>query len=149
MARILLVDDAHLSLQLMYYHLRRQGHTIGMAYNGVEAISYLEANQVDLLITDINMPYMDGLALLDWLRADERYQSLPVIVITASARHKLEQAAVQKGASGFLTQPFSSSDLDRLLEACLGAGNRQPGEGGSSQEPALVQNSIQPGRNGK
>jgi CheY-like chemotaxis protein len=115
MKNILIVDDTLDSLQILYYLLRKQNHTVRMAGDGMEALHYLESYPVDMLITDINMPFMDGLTLLERIRSDRRFKKLPVILVTASARENFEQLAVQKGASGFLTQPFSSGDFNALV----------------------------------
>jgi CheY-like chemotaxis protein len=119
MAKVLIVDDAHLTLQIMYYQLSKMNHIVIMANNGLEAMNIMKENPVDLVITDINMPILDGLDLLDLIRSHEQLQQIPVIVVTASAKRDLEHLARRKGARGFLTQPFSSSDLDKLMSECL------------------------------
>ena len=122
MATILVVDDASLTRLLLEVMLQRLDHTVLFADNGEEALETLASREVHLVITDINMPYMDGLALLDNLRADGLYQNLPVVVMTASGLEEISQQALKKGASAFLNQPFSSWDLARVLAACLEVG---------------------------
>ncbi len=119
MAKILVVDDTYMNHRLIGIMLRRNEHAIVSAYNGLEAIKTLSNTPVDMMITDINMPIMDGLTLLDRLHEDEKYRNLPVIVITASGQEYLHRIAMEKGASGFLTQPFSSWELNRLISDCL------------------------------
>lgn len=120
MANILVVEDTYLTFQLLYYFLQRNEHNISQATNGVEAIQYLEENPVDLVITDIHMPEMDGLTLIERIRADQRLQRLPVIVLTASGLDKVEKLSFEKGATAFLSQPFSSHELGKLVSECLG-----------------------------
>ncbi len=119
MANILVVDDAYTNHRLIGIMLRRNAHTITSAYNGLEALNYLSNTPIDMMITDINMPIMDGLTLLERLRNDARFHNLPVIVITAGGEDYLQRLAVEKGASAFLTQPFSSWELNRAIVECL------------------------------
>jgi two-component system chemotaxis response regulator CheY len=121
MANILVVDDAYANHRLIGIMLKRNSHTITSAYNGLEALNYLVNSQVDMLITDINMPIMDGLTLLEHLRADGKHHDMPVIVITASGQEYLQRMAAERGASAFLTQPFSSWELNRAVSDCLPA----------------------------
>lgn len=119
MANILVVEDTHLSLQLLDFFLRKDNHVVLKAHNGLEAIDCLQKNRVDLVITDINMPEMDGFSLLERMRANDQYRDLPVIVLTASGVEKTEQLAFEKGATAFLTQPYSSKELGKLVTDCL------------------------------
>jgi CheY-like chemotaxis protein len=89
------------------------------AYNGKEALDQLAENAFDLVITDINMPGMDGFALMDEMRADDKYKDLPIIVLTASGHKKIPAMAAQKGATSFLTQPISSWELKETVTRCL------------------------------
>lgn len=119
MARILVVDDSHLSRRLLSIILQRENHVISQSENGLEALSILEEEIIDLMITDIAMPIMDGLALLDKLRSDMKHKYLPVIVLSASIRDHLSEQAMEKGADRFLTQPFSSWELKEVVTECL------------------------------
>jgi len=121
MAHILVVEDNYLTYQLLYYFLRRKNHTIYQASNGAEALSLLKENKIDLVITDINMPEMDGLTLLDHIRSNEGLRKIPVIVLTASGLEQIRQLTIEKGATAFITQPFSSIELGKIVSDCLGA----------------------------
>jgi CheY-like chemotaxis protein len=119
MAKILVVDDSYMNHRLLGIMLRRNEYTIISAYNGLEAVKTVANTPVDLVISDINMPAMDGLSLLEHLRNSVQFHNLPVILITASGQEYLQRIAMEKGASGFLTQPFSSWELNRLISDCL------------------------------
>jgi CheY-like chemotaxis protein len=119
MAQILVVEDDYLTLQLLYYFLRRNNHTILQACNGYDAIDVLRENQVDLVITDLNMPGMDGLALLEYIRSNEQTRDVPVIVLTASGVEQIRQLTLDKGATAFVNQPFSSVELSRIVSESL------------------------------
>lgn len=119
MATILVVDDTSMTRLLLEVMLQRLGHTALFADNGEEALEILNSQEVHLVISDINMPFMDGLTLLDVLRTDDLHRDLPVVLMTASGLEEISQKALKKGASAFLNQPFSSWDLARVLDACL------------------------------
>ena len=122
MANVLFVDDADMSHLLLEVMLRRLNHRAISAFNGQEALEILDCTKIDLIISDINMPYMDGLTLLDCIRADQRYADTPVIIITASSLEANHASALEKGATAFLNQPFSSQELTDAVHTCLGEG---------------------------
>jgi two-component system chemotaxis response regulator CheY len=119
MANILVVDDAILTQRLLEVMLRRIEHTTISALNGLEGLARLKETAVDLIITDINMPEMDGLSFLDELRADINHKDVPVIVMTASGLPYIPKIVSKKGATIFLAQPFSSRELTEAVNTCL------------------------------
>jgi two-component system chemotaxis response regulator CheY len=119
MAKILVVDDTILTQRLLEVMLRRINHSTISALNGLEALVCLNETSFDLIITDINMPEMDGLSFLDELRADSRHKDVPVIVMTASGLPYIPRMVTQKGATIFLAQPFSSRELTEAVTKCL------------------------------
>ena len=119
MAKILIVDDNQVSHQILRVLLERDNHEVTSVFNGQEAIENLSQEAVDLIITDVNMPVMDGIELLKNLRQDQRFTETPVIVLTASGKSKMPEIASREGATGFLTQPFSSWELSQLINSCL------------------------------
>ncbi|MCP5093999.1 MAG: response regulator [Chloroflexi bacterium] len=119
MAKILVVDDIAMTNRLMQIMLGRINHTAITVNNGREALDYLRDSSVDLMITDIMMPEMDGLTLLSELRASDQYKDLPIIVMTASGQEQLPRQATEKGARMVLTQPISSWELNHAVSQCL------------------------------
>jgi len=119
MAKILIVDDNQVSHQILRVLLERDNHEVASVFNGQEAIEKLDHTDVDLIITDVNMPVMDGIELLKRVRKDQRFIETPVIVLTASGKSKMPEIASREGATGFLTQPFSSWELSQLVNSCL------------------------------
>lgn len=119
MAKILVVDDEPVTNRLLSLMLQRNNHTVLTANNGVEALSCLDKTHIDLMITDINMPDMNGLTLLETLRANQQHKNLPVIVLTAIGQEHMSQIAAQKGATDFLTRPVSSWELKEAVSGCL------------------------------
>lgn len=111
LATILIVEDYPVTQRVLSLTLRNSGHEVVVANHGGEALEQLDHSSVDLALVDIAMPQMDGLELLRHLRSDERYQQLPVIMLTASGQDDDRQTALSIGADGFLSKPTSSREL--------------------------------------
>ena len=120
MATILVVDDDAAFLRLLDLMLRRENHMVTMARSAQEALNALAENDVDMVITDVFMPKIDGFTFISLLRADRRYKDLPVAVLTASGRRHMANQALENGADGFLLKPFSSWELKKTVADCLG-----------------------------
>ncbi len=129
MARILIADDDADLRTLFGLCFLRCGHSIVVASDGVVALQCVAAHDLDLLITDISMPVMDGLALLRRLRADG-YPTLPVVVVSAHAEQRA--AAFQAGANAFLAKPVGLAQLRTVVEALLTPGQPAPAGSGST-----------------
>lgn len=92
------------------------------ASNGREALNVLASSWVDVVITDINMPVMNGIEMIREMHKDELYRQIPVIVVTTEAnRERIDEAACL-GAKGFLKKPFLPEELKRVLQSALGLG---------------------------
>ena len=120
MTSILVVDDYSVTQRMLGHMLRRAGYIHFAAQDGFEALDILEQEQLDLVICDIAMPEMDGLTLLGKIRADERFVTLPIIMLTASGQDEDRVTAEDGGANGFLTKPVSSQELLSTIEKILG-----------------------------
>ncbi len=119
MAKILVVEDFTTTQRLLSYVLQVGGHAVTPAGNGCEALDELSHGTFDLLIVDIMMPTMDGLTLLRHVRADTRYTSLPVIMLTSSVDDQHKRDAIACGANSFLVKPISSTDLSLAVNTLL------------------------------
>lgn len=119
MAKILVVDDMPMTHLLLRIMLSRINHTVVDAFNGKEALKQLGETEVDLIITDINMPQMDGLTLIENLKADEKLNKLPIIIMTASIQEHLNLVAKGWGDNPILTQPITSRELNDAVARCL------------------------------
>jgi CheY-like chemotaxis protein len=91
--------------------LQKGDHEVLVAENGRKALEILAGQPVDLVISDLMMPFMDGWALLGAIRADERLAGLPVFLLTSSSRAQDQQKAADRGADGFFTKPTGSQEL--------------------------------------
>src|SRR5215218_2038441 len=111
MATILVVDDYSTSQRLLGFILRQNDHTVVTAVHGLGALEVLAERAIDLVITDLSMPEMDGMTLLQELRSNSQFQSLPVIILTGSAYAQDNTRAKAAGATLFLTKPVESEEL--------------------------------------
>jgi two-component system, chemotaxis family, chemotaxis protein CheY len=112
MARILAVDDSPSMRQLVKLALSSGGHEVDLATDGVEALEVAERQQFDVVITDVNMPNMDGIALVRELRRRTNYRFVPLLMLTTESTSERKQQGKEAGATGWLVKPF---DPDRLL----------------------------------
>lgn len=120
MNKILCVDDAPDMLKLLVRMLEMRGYEVNQASNGLEAVKKAETWQPNLIITDIIMPYMNGLDAIVALRHNPQTADIPIIVFTASVDEEEAQKALQLGADEHMPKPFDSAILDKLLQRFLG-----------------------------
>jgi two-component system, chemotaxis family, chemotaxis protein CheY len=112
MARILAVDDSAAMRQMVGITLTGAGHEVQQAADGRQALELAEQHKFDLVITDVNMPVMDGLTLVRHLRNLPGYRGVPLLVLTTEATTERKLAGKAAGATGWLVKPFNP---DRLL----------------------------------
>jgi two-component system chemotaxis response regulator CheY len=99
--------------QMLAFTLRSAGHQVIEAVDGIDALEKIRGQDIDVVLTDHNMPRMDGLELTRSLRAQERFRGTPVLILTTDSGDELKQAGRAAGATGWLVKPF---DPQRLLE---------------------------------
>lgn len=118
--RILVVEDSPTMRQLIAMALKRLPDvTLDEAGDGVEGLKKLKQNQYDLIITDINMPLMDGLKLLSLVRQDERHQKVPVLIVTTESAEEDRNRAFALGASAYITKPVQAPRLLQKVQELL------------------------------
>lgn len=112
---VLIVDDEPVTQLIVTVILQRKNFTVITANDGQNALEHLENKKIDLVIADVNMPKMGGITLLQKIRSDGRYQKLPVIMFTAQGQRQIQSDVITKGATDFLTKPFSSGKLAAMV----------------------------------
>lgn len=112
MADILLVDDSVSMREMVSFTLKQAGHDIIEAEDGVQAYEIAQNNSFNLVITDINMPNMDGITLTAKLRELEAYTFTPILILTTETSDPRKMEAKKAGATGWIEKPF---DPDHLL----------------------------------
>jgi two-component system, chemotaxis family, chemotaxis protein CheY len=121
-SNILVVDDSAAIRKILQRVLRQTGmaiRTIHEAGDGQEALKLLESNKVDLILTDINMPKMDGLALLAALKRSAEWANVPVVMITTEGGETKVAEAVKLGAAGYVRKPFTADQIKEKLAGIL------------------------------
>ena len=117
---ILVVDDEEFMQVFMRHHLGRAGFAVVSAKNGREALELAAARQPGLIVMDVMMSEMDGLAALRELKQSEATREIPVIMITTSAQMLTRQESEASGAALFLTKPFSPTQLVAEIRKLMG-----------------------------
>lgn len=114
--RFLVVDDFATMRRIVRNLLKELGfENVDEAEDGNEALSKIRESQFDFVISDWNMPNMDGLQLLNEIRKDEQLKTMPVLMVTAEAKKENIIAAAQAGASGYVVKPFTAATLEEKL----------------------------------
>ncbi|MFM0051544.1 response regulator [Caballeronia grimmiae] len=132
--RLLVVDDLATMRNLIRKMLKGIGYSIiEEAEDGVAALEKLRAQHFDLVITDWNMPNLDGLSLLQEIRKSEDLAHLPVLMVTAEKKRENVLAATHAGANGYIVKPFSEAALaDKLAQVAPRPASSAPTDRGTS-----------------
>lgn len=112
--RILTVDDSASMRALLNHALTSQGFDVSQAEDGEVALEWLALNEVDVVITDINMPRLDGFGLIEKLRQGNRHRDRPILVLTTESSEEKKARARAAGATGWIVKPF---DPEKLVAA--------------------------------
>lgn len=112
MASILLVDDSASMREMVSFTLKGVGHEVSEAEDGVEALEFAKKTPVDLVVTDVNMPNMDGITLTAELRKLDSYKFIPILILTTETGSVRKEQGKVAGATGWIEKPF---DPDNLL----------------------------------
>lgn len=118
-SKILIVDDDPNNQRILKYTLCKAGYEVSIASNGESALARLDESEVALAIFDLAMPVMDGIALLKLVRANHKYEHLPVIILTGSGDDSDRNRAEQEGIQAFLTKPASSRTIVETVKTAL------------------------------
>jgi two-component system chemotaxis response regulator CheY len=108
---ILAVDDSASMRQMVRFTLESAGYQVVQAVDGVEALDFAKRSAVDLVLTDVNMPRMDGITLVRELRGLNSYKFTPMLVLTTESGQDTKQRGKQAGATGWIVKPFSPEQL--------------------------------------
>ena len=120
MAIALVVEDSPTMRQLIVFALRRiRGLEVLEADDGVDALRKLAASKLDIILTDINMPIMDGLKLVKRVRTDEALKAIPIIIITTEGAEEDRQRALALGANAYITKPIQAPQVINTVKELL------------------------------
>jgi two-component system chemotaxis response regulator CheY len=117
----LIVEDSPMMRQLLVFAMARvRNLRVTEADDGVDALRKLATARFDLIVTDINMPIMDGLKLIRRVRTDENHKSTPIIVITTEGAEEDRHRALQLGANAYITKPIQAPQVIAKVKELLG-----------------------------
>jgi two-component system chemotaxis response regulator CheY len=117
---IMTVDDSASVRQMVSFTLQKAGYEVITAIDGQDALSKLSGASINLVITDLNMPNLDGIGLIRQLRADARYKFTPIVMLTTESQMEKKQAGKAAGATGWIVKPFQPEQLVAVVKKVLG-----------------------------
>ena len=115
----LTVDDSRTMRDMVAFTMESAGFDVIAARDGEHALEVLAGRSVDVIITDINMPILDGLKLVKRLRADENYKEVPIVIITTEGAEEDRQRALALGANAYITKPIQAPQVLSLVREIL------------------------------
>jgi two-component system chemotaxis response regulator CheY len=120
MASILAVDDSASMRQMVVFTLKSAGYEVTEASDGVQALQQAKSKKFNIVITDVNMPNMDGIALTKELRALPDYKFTPILTLTTESTPEKKQEGKAAGATGWIVKPFNPEQLLATIKKVLG-----------------------------
>ncbi|MBZ0156355.1 MAG: response regulator [Alphaproteobacteria bacterium] len=117
--RLLIVDDDKTTRKILSLYLKGKGYEVVTAENGLDAMEKLGTESINMVVTDMNMPYMDGIELTKTLRADPAWQSMPIIMITTEADEDERKKACEAGVNDYLVKPASADQISESIKKIL------------------------------
>jgi two-component system chemotaxis response regulator CheY len=117
---ILTVDDSGSLRQMLAFSLKEAGYGVIEAVNGQDGLDKAKQQTVDLVLTDQNMPVMDGLSLIRALRGLKNYQSVPILMLTTETGADIKAQGKAAGANGWLVKPFDPARLTEVVKKLIG-----------------------------
>ncbi|HEX2395956.1 MAG TPA: response regulator, partial [Bacteroidales bacterium] len=117
--RIIVVEDFNTSRQIIKKTLESMGYQVDEAADGREATQFFNGGQVDLVISDYNMPNMDGGALVEYIRSKEQYKYIPIFILSTDTNIDKQNKAKQAKITAWIRKPFDVTEFKRLVEKVL------------------------------
>ena len=117
---ILIVDDSESIREVVSFTLENAGYNVLVGIDGKDALKFLDGkNEIDLLITDLYMPNMNGIELIKAVRADDHYKRIPILFLTTESQRDKKMEAKSAGATGWIIKPFVPAKLLSALNKVL------------------------------
>jgi two-component system chemotaxis response regulator CheY len=120
MATILAVDDSASMRQMVTFTLKGAGYDVQEACDGSEALNIAKTKKFDLVLSDVNMPIMDGIQLVAELRKLAEYKFVPILMLTTESSGDTKMAGKKAGATGWIVKPFNPEQLLNTIKKVLG-----------------------------
>ena len=117
---IMTVDDSASVRQMVSFTLKNAGYEVVEAVDGQDAISKLNGSRINMVITDLNMPNMDGIELIRALRGNPAFKFVPIVMLTTESQATKKQEGKDAGATGWIVKPFKPEQLQAVVKKVLG-----------------------------
>lgn len=117
--KILVIDDSPTLRKLLRFYLKKRGYSVNEANNGEAGLQVIAREMFDLIILDMNMPVKGGLEVLETLKKDKKYFSIPILILSADKEEESKAAGIAFGASYYLTKPFKPEEVIARIEDIL------------------------------
>lgn len=117
--KIMIVDDCQTTRKILEFHLRSKGFDVVTAENGLDAIEKLATNTVNLILSDLNMPYMDGIEFVKTIKSDFNLSHLPILMVTTEADLEEKERALNAGANGYMVKPVTAEDIYQNIKRIM------------------------------
>ena len=114
--KILIVDDEIFMIQLLKYNLNKRGYEVYSALNGLEAWQKLKSDRIDLVITDLDMPQMDGYELCKKIHTNKKLKNVPIIIVTCKTQSIHKEKTLECGIREYIVKPFNAQTLKEKLD---------------------------------
>jgi two-component system chemotaxis response regulator CheY len=111
--KIIVIDDSESIRELVGMTLENAGHQVDKAIDGLDALRYFDGREINLVITDLNMPFKDGIEVIKEIRKMDSYNAVPILVLTTESQTTKKEEAKTAGATGWIIKPFVG---DKLLQ---------------------------------
>lgn len=129
--KIMIVDDCQTTRKLLGHYLKSRGYSVVFAENGLDALEKLGTDTVNLVMTDLNMPYMDGMELTKTLRADPNLSDIPILMVTTENDETEREKAYSNGVNGYLVKPVTgdaiAQNIKNIIKQYFAEGGLQHG----------------------
>ncbi|MDX2350100.1 MAG: response regulator [Porticoccus sp.] len=119
MAKILVVDDSVSMRQMLCFTLKDAGYDVIESSSSEEALEQIDGIEVQLVLSDLNMPGMDGIELAKVLRSTPLYQSTPILILSTESSQEVKQRGRDAGITGWITKPFNPDQLLQISEQVI------------------------------
>ena len=117
---IMAVDDSASVRQMVNFTLQQAGYEVISASDGRDALSKLNGAAINMVITDLNMPNLDGISLIRQLRAQPQYKFIPIVMLTTESQNEKKLEGKAAGATGWIVKPFKPEQLVAVVKKVLG-----------------------------
>jgi two-component system chemotaxis response regulator CheY len=117
---IMVVDDSTSIRQMVTFTIKNSGYDVVEAVDGQDALAKMSEQPVNMVVTDLNMPNLDGIGLIKNIRLDPAHKYIPVVMLTTESQEEKKQEGRQAGATGWIVKPFKPDQLIAVIRKVLG-----------------------------